>query len=123
LRIWAEFINFVIPINNGTKYRCLPVAWIEIMLKLKPLKHYLLMEHDSHLSSEQLKKLAGKTLREKRLAKNYSMAAVAAELGMSKSTLCEIENGVYNFKIDMLERIAGYYGLGMDDILPPRKHE
>jgi transcriptional regulator with XRE-family HTH domain len=76
-----------------------------------------------HLPSDQLKKHAGKTLREKRLAKNYTMDAVATDLGMSKSTLSEIENGVYNFKIDMLARIAGYYGLGMDDILSLRKHE
>jgi len=59
----------------------------------------------------QIKKHIGKMLRCKRIAKNYSLQAVATDLRMSKSALCEIENGVYNLSIDLLTKIAEYYGI------------
>jgi transcriptional regulator with XRE-family HTH domain len=72
-----------------------------------------------HLSSDHVRKHVGKMLREKRLEKNYSLAAVAADLGMSKSSLSEIENGDCNTPLEKLEMIAAYFGVSMTDILPP----
>lgn len=68
--------------------------------------------------SSAVKRHIGKVFREQRIAKNYSLQAVAGDLNMSKSTLCNIENGVYNLSIDMLTKIAAYYGMLLAKIFP-----
>lgn len=74
------------------------------------------MKIDNHVT-----KYIGRKLREKRLEKNFSQQAVADALKMSKSMISNIENGVYNIKINKLTEIAAYYDLEVHDITPPEK--
>jgi transcriptional regulator with XRE-family HTH domain len=84
---------------------------------------------DDHLFSEQseklinsLKKSAGEKLKEKRLQKNYSVDAVAAGTRHSKSTISDIENGIYRFNIEIIAEVAEFLGLTLEDIIPPPKY-
>jgi transcriptional regulator with XRE-family HTH domain len=79
------------------------------------------MKTDIHnkniVSLNHLRKHAGKQLREKRLEKNYSLHAMAADLGMSKGTLSQIENGTYNFNMEMIGKVADCYDISIDELI------
>jgi transcriptional regulator with XRE-family HTH domain len=72
----------------------------------------------NHPSTERLKKRVGAILHKKRIEKNYTLKAVALDTGISEGTLSEIENGRYNFNIDLIQKLAHYYGMSLDELLP-----
>jgi transcriptional regulator with XRE-family HTH domain len=68
------------------------------------------------LLADHIKNHIGKKLREKRLEKNYTLQAVATDLGFGKGTMSEIENGIYNLNIEMICILAHYYSIPFDEL-------
>ncbi|MBE5762928.1 MAG: helix-turn-helix domain-containing protein [Clostridiales bacterium] len=56
----------------------------------------------------------GKIIKSKRLQKNLRMDDVAREVGITRVTLCSIENGKGNYSIDVLFKILNYLNISIN---------
>ncbi len=55
----------------------------------------------------------GKILKSKRLQRNLRMDDVAREVGITRATLCSIENGSGNYSIDNLLKLLNYLNISI----------
>ena len=56
----------------------------------------------------------GKIIKSKRLQKNLRMDDVAREVGITRATLCSIENGQSNYSIDVWLKILNYLNISIN---------
>ncbi len=56
----------------------------------------------------------GKIIKSKRLQKNLRMDDIAREVGITRATLCSIENGKGNYSIDVLLKILNYLNISIN---------
>ena len=56
----------------------------------------------------------GKTIKEKRLQLNLRMDDVAKCVGITRATLCSIENGTGNYSIDALLKLLNLFNMSLD---------
>ena len=59
------------------------------------------------------------SLRDIRKERNMSITFVADTIGISASSISRIENGINTFNIDIARRLAGIYGVSVEDITGP----
>jgi transcriptional regulator with XRE-family HTH domain len=63
----------------------------------------------------------GRRLRELRRTGGYALAQVAEATGISTSFISHIENGKSDITIGRLLRLADFYGIDINDLLPGRR--
>lgn len=61
--------------------------------------------------------MLGKKLKQLRLERGCTLAAVSAEVGVSVASLSKYENGVQSPGDLVLLRLANYYGMTVDELL------
>ena len=66
-------------------------------------------------TSKQLQ--IGKVLRRVRESRGFTQAAVAPLLGVSRSTVVQMENGNRAVRAEEIERLAGFYGCSVNELL------
>lgn len=59
------------------------------------------------------------SLRDIRKERNMSITEVASMINVSASSISRIENGINTFNIDIARRLAGVYGVSVEDITGP----
>ena len=64
-----------------------------------------------------IRKRVGQRLRRLRLAMNYSQKAVATDLGLATSTISHWERGSRAVDIDVIHRLASYFGIKPHELL------
>lgn len=63
--------------------------------------------------SGSLRQVIGKTIKKLREEKGYSQQELAAQMGISRSTISKIENGQFNLSVDYLERFSMNLGFSL----------
>lgn len=58
-------------------------------------------------------------VRELRAARDWTQAELAERLGVSRQTVISIENGRYEPSLSLAFKIAGVFGLRIEDIFAP----
>lgn len=58
-------------------------------------------------------------VRELRAARDWTQAELAERLGVSRQTVISIENGRYEPSLSLAFKIAGVFGLRIEDIFTP----
>lgn len=57
------------------------------------------------------------TIRNLRLDNGYTQKQIAAYLGISQNTYSQYEIGVLNYPVDILMKLADFYGVSVDYLL------
>ena len=72
-------------------------------------------------------KMRFETIRNLRIDRGYTQQQIADYLHISQNTYCQYEIGVLNYLVDVLMRLADFYGVSVDYLLgrtddprPPR---
>ena len=74
-------------------------------------------------TKREARTLVATRLRQLRDGLNLSQEAIAAELGISHSTLSAYEIGTRAISIDRLAVLARYYGVSLSELVAPRALE
>ena len=69
--------------------------------------------------SDVLQREVGARLQAARQAKGYKQARLAADLGLSRTTVSNIERGKQRLFLDQIYEAAFYLGVGIEALLPP----
>jgi transcriptional regulator with XRE-family HTH domain len=79
------------------------------------------MAEDPIRLNDGFERQLGKRLRQLRRAAGYPLAQVAEATGISTSFISHIENGKSDITIGRLLRLADFYGVDINELLPPRR--
>jgi quercetin dioxygenase-like cupin family protein/DNA-binding XRE family transcriptional regulator len=80
------------------------------------------MAEESIRLNQGFERQLGKRLRALRRTGGFALAQVAEATGISTSFISHIENGKSDITIGRLIRLADFYGIDINDLLPGRSH-
>lgn len=74
------------------------------------------------MSLQHEKNILATNLRKLREGRYISIERLAKATGVSKTTICAIENGQSNTRMDIMERLASFFDITISDLMyePPR---
>ena len=77
------------------------------------------------MSLQHEKNILATNLRKLREGRYISIERLAVATGVSKTTICAIENGQSNTRMDIMERLASFFDITISDLMyePPRSEK